>query len=286
VKTEEIIKQALKEDLGPGDVTVEALVPPALKGVARIVAKQAGIVAGVGVAAAVFEAADPQVVVTKIADSGDTVKPGQAILEIHGRAGSLLKAERTALNFLQHLSGIATQTGRFVAAVEGTGAVILDTRKTTPGLRLLEKEAVKAGGGENHRMGLHDLVLVKDNHLAMLGCKNEAEAVEKAIAKARAGVPAGMQIEVEVTTLKGALAAAQADAEMILLDNMTLEEMNTTVQQVGAECGRRRPLLEASGGVTLETVLAVAETGVDRISVGGLTHSVKALDIAMYLDID
>lgn len=286
---ERIIELALKEDLGTGDITVGALVPDTVTAVGEIVAKEEGVLAGVDVAVRTFQIVDETIEIERRLRDGDRVLPGDVIVTLHGRAASLLEAERTALNFLQRLSGVATITNRYVEAVSGTGAVILDTRKTTPGLRLLEKAAVKAGGGVNHRVGLYDMVLVKDNHLAVLDCGSEAEAVIEAVSRVRSTVDSAIGLEVEVTTVEGALAAAGAEADMILLDNMSLEELGRTVDRVEAACagsGRKMPQLEASGGVTLDTVRAIAETGVDRISVGALTHSVKALDIAMYLSFD
>lgn len=282
---EQIVDLALKEDLGTGDVTVRALVPPDIEGEAVVVAKEAGVLAGMAVAAQVFTHVDRAVTVDSTLSDGADLEPRDTIMKIRGRVASLLESERTALNFLQHLSGVATVTRRFVDEVKGTGAVILDTRKTTPGLRVLEKAAVAAGGGGNHRMGLFDMVLVKDNHLALLSDGDEPEAVRKAVGLARDRVAEGIAIEVEVSTTEGALAAARAGAEMILLDNMNLDELARTVREVKRECGEERPLLEASGGISLESVGAVARTGVDRISVGALTHSVKALDIAMYMSI-
>ncbi len=283
---ERIIDLALKEDLGSGDITVGALVSDSTKAQAEIVAKEEGVLAGVDVAVKTFLMVDEKLAIETTSSDGDRLRPGDLVASVHGRAASLLKAERTALNFLQRLSGVATITNRYVEAVDGTGAVILDTRKTTPGLRLLEKAAVKAGGGVNHRVGLYDMVLVKDNHLAVLNCRSEAEAVKKAVAKVRSTVDSRIGLEVEVTCTEGALAAAAAGADMILLDNMSVEQLSDTVARVGAACGKNRPQLEASGGVSLETVRAIARTGVDRISVGALTHSVKALDIAMYLNFD
>ncbi len=289
VDVDRIIDLALEEDLGSGDITVGALVPESVKAVGEIVAKEEGVLAGVDVAVRTFQIVDETTEIETSARDGDRVIPGTVIVTLRGRAASLLKAERTALNFLQRLSGVATITKRYVEAVDGTGAVILDTRKTTPGLRLLEKAAVKAGGGVNHRVGLHDMVLVKDNHLTILDCGSEPESVKKAVSKVRSSVDSAIGLEVEVTTVEGALAAAGAGADMILLDNMSLDELSRTVKRVDAacaECGRNRPQLEASGGVVLDRVRAIAETGVDRISVGALTHSVKALDIAMYLSFD
>jgi nicotinate-nucleotide pyrophosphorylase (carboxylating) len=286
MRADDIIDLALREDIGDGDITVDALVPRTIKATARIMAKEEGVLAGIAIAIRTFTLLDPEAAVELWKSDGDTLTRGDTIAEIRGSAGSLLKAERTALNFLQRLSGVATLTRRFVEAVEGTGAVILDTRKTTPGMRLLEKDAVRAGGGTNHRMGLYDMVLIKDNHLEIQGAKDEAEAVKKAVARARATICEGIQIEVEVRTKEAAVAAAHAGADLILLDNMTPDEMGAAVAAIGAEVGRNRPLVEASGGVTLESVRTVAGSGVDRISVGALTHSAGALDIAMYLSFD
>jgi len=275
----------LKEDLGTGDVTVRALVPPDLEGAAEIVAKETGVLAGVETAARVFTLNDGATKVERCLEDGAALEKGDTIVKVRGRVAALLESERTALNFLQHLSGVATKTQQYVRAVKGTRAVILDTRKTTPGLRIIEKAAVAAGGGGNHRMGLYDMVLVKDNHLALLSMADEPAAVEKAVRLARDRVPDGIAVEVEVSTREGALAAARAGAQMILLDNMNLDGLARTVEAIHGEFGESRPLLEASGGITRQSVRDVALTGVDRISVGALTHSVKALDIAMYMSI-
>jgi len=275
----------LKEDLGTGDVTVRALVPPDLEGAAEIVAKETGVLAGVETAARVFTLNDGATKVERCLEDGAALEKGDTIVKVRGRVAALLESERTALNFLQHLSGVATKTQQYVRAVKGTRAVILDTRRTTPGLRIIEKAAVAAGGGGNHRMGLYDMVLVKDNHLALLSMADEPAAVEKAVRLARDRVPDGIAVEVEVSTREGALAAARAGAQMILLDNMNLDGLARTVEAIHGEFGESRPLLEASGGITRQSVRDVALTGVDRISVGALTHSVKALDIAMYMSI-
>ena len=282
---DQIVAQALKEDLGTGDVTVRALVPPDLEGAAEIVAKETGVLAGVETAARVFTLNDGATKVERCLEDGAALEKGDTIVKVRGRVAALLESERTALNFLQHLSGVATKTQQYVRAVKGTWAVILDTRKTTPGLRIIEKAAVAAGGGGNHRMGLYDMVLVKDNHLALLSMADEPAAVEKAVRLARDRVPDGIAVEVEVSTREGALAAARAGAQMILLDNMNLDGLARTVEAIHGEFGESRPLLEASGGITRQSVRDVALTGVDRISVGALTHSVKALDIAMYMSI-
>ncbi len=283
---DDIVARALKEDLGPGDVTVDALVPADLKGTAIVTSKQDGVLAGTEPAVRTFALADASLSVDRELADGAVLRSGARILTVRGPAASLLKAERTALNFLQHLSGVATQTASFVKAVKETNAVILDTRKTTPGLRILEKAAVLAGGGANHRIGLFDMVLVKDNHLSLLEHRDESEAVEKAVSQARSAVKKGTKIEVEVATTPGALAAARAGADMVLLDNMSPFDMSETVRSIDREFGKERPLLEASGGITLNNVKVIAETGVDRISVGALTHSVTALDIAMYMSFD
>ena len=278
-----LIGAALKEDLGEGDVTVKALVPPKLKGTAEIRAKAEGRVSGLGAAHRVFEKVNRHLTIRTLVKEGAKIRPGDVLMTVKGNAGSLLEGERTALNFLQHLSGIATATARFVDAIAGTNAVILDTRKTIPGLRVLEKAAVKAGGGANHRMGLHDMILIKDNHLTVLDAEDEVEAVRIAVPRALARAPRGMKVEVEVTGLDAALEAARCGAHMVLLDNMTPRTMKRVMEALTKEFGTRRPLAEASGGVTLRRVRKVAESGVDRISVGALTHSAPALDIAMYI---
>lgn len=276
-----LAETALTEDVGPGDVTVQALVPPGTRAAARITAKGPGVLSGTAPAAAVFACMDPAPAVEVLRPDGSTLSPGEAVMAAEGEAAALLTAERTALNFLQHLSGVATLTRRFVHAVEGTRARILDTRKTLPGLRLLEKAAVRHGGGENHRLGLYDMVLIKDNHLALTGEAEEVRAVRAAVARALRSVAPGMKVQVEVTSFSGAIEAGRAGAHLVLLDNMTLSEMAAVVRAFEETFGEGRPLVEASGGVTLETVHAVAQTGVDRISVGMLTHSAPALDLAM-----
>lgn len=272
-----LISLALAEDLREiGDLTSAALIDPELKGSIDVVARQSGIVAGQPVAELLFQQIDHEVAwETKIAD-GSPVAPGSVIATVSGAVVSLLKGERTALNFLTQLSGVATLTRRFVDLVEGTKAIVLDTRKTWPGFRSLEKYAVRAGGGSNHRMGLYDAVLIKDNHLAAW-TKSGAGTIADAIAEVRGKVDAGITIEVEVDTLEQFETALPANPDSILLDNMSPDRLKQAV----AMRDDRAPevLLEASGGVTLETVREIAETGVDRISVGALTHSVTALDI-------
>jgi nicotinate-nucleotide pyrophosphorylase (carboxylating) len=269
---QELIDRALAEDVGAGDVTTDALVPPDARARARIVQREPGVVAGLRVAEAVFRRVDPELRWHPHAREGEWREAG-LVAEIAGSAGSILRGERVALNFLGRLSGIATLTARFVAAVEGTGARILDTRKTTPGLRTLEKGAVKAGGGANHRFGLFDAVLIKENHIAAAG------GVRVAVDRARAAARDGMLLEVECTSLEEIDEALAAGATRLLLDNMGTEEMAEAVRRVAG-----RAELEASGGVTLDTVRAIAETGVEYISVGALTHSAPALDLSLELD--
>ena len=265
---------ALAEDIGPGDATVEFFVDPQAQASARIFAKEAAVVAGVETAREVFARVDPELRVEVEREDGITVGPGDTVLTVRGRAGSVLSAERVALNFLQRLSGVATLTRRFVDAVEGTPAKILDTRKTTPGLRALEKAAVVAGGGHNHRMGLYDMVMVKDNHLLADG---SAAGLKAAILRAKAARP-GLRVELEADTLAQVRMFLALDAvDVILLDNMTLEELRTAV-----EMGRGGPVqFEASGGVNLQTVQEIAKTGVQWISVGALTHSARAIDFSL-----
>ncbi len=276
-QVEQLIDQALAEDLGQGDVTTEALIPKAQQGRASIVAKARGILAGVEVAKQVFLKADPELKLAILIEDGAEVKPGDIVTKIEGRVASILKAERIALNFLQRLSGIASETGHYVQAVKGLPVQITDTRKTTPGLRTLEKYAVRVGGGKNHRMHLGDGILIKDNHLAAL-C-HQGLSIKEIVTKARQKASPKLKIEVEVKTPQEAVEAAEAGADIIMLDNIGLEDMRQAVQLI-----RGRALIEASGGITLDRVRAVAETGVDLISIGALTHSAKALDISLELD--
>jgi nicotinate-nucleotide pyrophosphorylase (carboxylating) len=273
-----LVRRALAEDVGTGDVTTQATVDPSTHAVARITQKAPGVVVGLDVAAAVFRAVEPEVVITQTGPEGVWRENGP-VLEITGSAAALLAAERTALNFLQQLSGVATLTARCVRAVEGTGARILDTRKTTPGLRLLQKRAVLAGGGHNHRIGLYDAILIKENHAAMAG------GVGAAVRRANAHAP-GLLLEVECGTEDEVDEALAVAAELgltqdfrILLDNMTPAQLAHAVARVAG-----RAELEASGGFTLETIRAVASTGVDFISVGALTHSAAALDLSLLLE--
>jgi len=270
----DVVRRALREDLGlGGDITSAAVVPAGTRARGRIVARAPGVVCGVEVAAAAFLELDPGLEIRLSAADGDAVAAGTAVLEVTGRAHPILAAERVALNLLGHLSGIATLTRRFVDAVAGTGAVIADTRKTLPGLRALEKHAVRCGGGRNHRLRLDDAVLVKDNHLALVG------SVSDAVRRAREGVGHAVAVEVEVESLEALEEALAAGADVVLLDNMETSLLAEAVRRA-----RGRAITEASGGIRLETVRAVAETGVDVISVGAITHSAPALDVALELE--
>jgi nicotinate-nucleotide pyrophosphorylase (carboxylating) len=270
----QLIRMALAEDSGPGDITVKSFVPANKQARGTILAKESGIVAGIEVAQEVFQILDPAIRTKALRTNGDGVRRGDAVITLEGPAGSILTGERIALNFLQRLSGIATQTRRYVDAVAGTSAQILDTRKTTPGWRWLEKGAVRAGGGTNHRAGLYDMVMVKDNHLQAAGNLAELQA---GIDRAHALQP-GVRIEIEADrpeqvrdflTLRG--------VDVIMLDNMSLEEMRACVSLARGSGVK----LEASGNVTLERLPEIAATGVDFISSGALTHSVKSLDLSL-----
>jgi quinolinate synthase len=264
-----LIELAIAEDVGPGDATSEAVLPAGLLLQARIVAKEAGVVAGLPVAEAVLSRVDPALCLTAHAQDGDRVGPGDLIAEVSGPARGMLAAERTALNFLQRLSGIATLTRRFVDAVGGTHATILDTRKTHPGYRVLEKYAVRMGGGQNHRLGLYDMVLIKDNHIDAAG------SITAAVGRARAA-RADLPVEVEVRNEEELREALALDVDRVMLDNMDLDQMRAAVRETAG-----RVPLEASGNVDLGNVAAIAATGVDTISIGALTHSAPALDISM-----
>jgi nicotinate-nucleotide pyrophosphorylase (carboxylating) len=266
------IERALAEDLGDGDLTTRAVVPEGARARALIRQKEPGVLAGLRAARAVFERVDPELEVELLAPQGEWREPGP-VAEVTGAAASILAAERVALNFLGRLSGIATLTATYVRAVEGTGARILDTRKTTPGLRELEKEAVRAGGGVSHRGGLYDAILVKENHAALAG------GVGEAARRALEGAPSGVGAEVECRNFTEIQEALDAGITRILLDNMSPEDLRAAVELAGG-----RAELEASGGINLDTVRAVAETGVDFISVGALTHSAPALDVSLLLE--
>ena len=270
---DELVRDALEEDGAFDDLTTIATVVSERRARAALVARESGIVCGVALALDAFRLLDQKVAIRIDVEDGMKVTPGASVLFVNGNARALLSAERVALNFLQRLSGIASLTAQFVAAIEGTGAKILDTRKTTPGWRKLEKYAVRAGGGYNHRMDLSTAVLIKDNHLAALDGD-----IAKAVHRARELAP-GVKVEVECDNIEQVEHALAAGADIIMLDNMSLEDMRAAVRFV-----RKRAILEASGGVNLTTVRGIAETGVDWISVGALTHSAPSMDLALDFD--
>lgn len=270
-----LIEKALAEDIGTGDVTANYFVPEDRQAVALLVARQEGVIAGTELAMTVFRKVDAELDLSLLIEDGSRVAKGAIVMKISGSARSILTAERTALNFMQRLGGIATQTYDYVKAVEGTKARILDTRKTTPGWRVLEKAAVVSGGGMNHRMGLYDRAMVKDNHLVAEG---GLAALQSAIDRLLADHPK-VEVELEADRMEQVRAFLEMEGvDYILLDNMSLEEMREAVEMRGI---RTKPMLEASGGVTLASVRSIALTGVDFISVGALTHSVKAMDLAL-----
>jgi nicotinate-nucleotide pyrophosphorylase (carboxylating) len=264
------IRKALAEDLGSGDVTTRATVPDDARGEACLVAKEDLVLAGLPVFRQAFLELDPDIGFESFASEGHPVAGGTRVCLLSGRLSPILQAERTALNFLQRMSGIATLTRRYVEQVASTRALILDTRKTAPGLRLFDKYAVRMGGGVNHRFGLSDGVLIKDNHIAAAG------SVTRAVALARERSPHTLRVETEVEDVEGVREALDAGADIILLDNMPLDRIREAVKLADG-----RAMLEASGGVTLETVRAIAETGVDAVSVGALTHSARAADFSL-----
>lgn len=267
----DVVRRALAEDLGEaGDLTTEATVPAGSQSRAEVVARQAGTIAGTGVAASVFETVDPDLAVTVLVDDGQKIAPGTALMRVEGSSRSILVAERTALNLLGRMSGVATATARLVDAVAGTGAVITDTRKTMPGLRALDKYAVRMGGGRNHRFGLHDAVMIKDNHIAAVG------SITAAVEAARARVGHTVKIEVEVDSLAQLEELLAVGADIVLLDNMDPATLSKAVEMVDG-----RMVCEASGGVTLDSVREIAESGVDLISAGSVTHSAPQLDIGL-----
>jgi nicotinate-nucleotide pyrophosphorylase (carboxylating) len=268
-----LLELALAEDLGPGDVTTPLVVAEETLGKARIEARQPLVVCGLPIASAVFEAVDPDLRFESARREGESAPAGEPLAFVSGNLRAILAAERTALNFLGRMCGIATATRRFVAAVEGTGTRIVDTRKTVPGWRALDKYATAVGGALNHRAGLYDGILLKDNHVAMAG------GAALAVKSARAAAPAGMRIQVEVESEADAIAAVEAGADFLLLDNCTPSQMRAIAARVGD-----RALLEASGGVRIENVREIAETGVRRISIGWLTHSAPAADVALEID--
>jgi nicotinate-nucleotide pyrophosphorylase (carboxylating) len=265
-----LIESALKEDLPQGDITSESIIPADSESEAIILAKEEGVLAGIDVAARVFHRIDPSVIFVKNLNDGQMFRKGLKLAKIRGRSVSILKGERTALNFLQRMSGIATTTQKFVRAVQGTRTKILDTRKTTPGLRSLEKYAVKMGGGVNHRFNLSEMVLIKDNHLRIVG------SISQAVKRAKGRIKPGVRIEVETTSLEEVKEAVQSGADMIMLDNMSKDKVKEVVKWM-----KRRVPLEVSGKVTLKRVKEIASLGVDFISVGSLTHSYKSVDISL-----
>ena len=268
-----LIDMALAEDRGSGDWTTRWVIPARTRAQARIVAKADGVLSGLAVASAVFLRLDPRVEFVSTLNDGSAIRDGDVVCTIRGPARTILTGERTALNFLQRLSGIATMTRKFVEAVEGTETKILDTRKTTPGLRSLEKAAVKAGGGQNHRVGLYDMVLIKENHIAVAG------GVAEAVKRVRDANTRGLRVEVEVRTKDELRAALDIGCDIVLLDNMDVQQIRECVRVVK----QRSPEVktEASGNMTLDRVRTIAETGVDYISVGALTHSATALDLSL-----
>jgi nicotinate-nucleotide pyrophosphorylase (carboxylating) len=270
---DDIINNALREDIHTGDLTTLAVVPDLRPATARLVAKEEMTVAGMSVAARVFGLLDPSIVFESCCQDGQLLGKGAVLSKISGDAAQLLQGERVALNLLQRMSGIATLTAFYVAAVAGTGVRIVDTRKTTPGLRVLEKYAVRVGGGINHRTGLYDGILIKENHIVAAG------GIAEAIRRARAYIPHTLKIEIETETVDQVQIALEAGADIIMLDNMDCTTMRRCVELIGG-----RALVEASGGVNLDTVREIAETGVNIISIGALTHSPRAMDISMLLD--
>jgi nicotinate-nucleotide pyrophosphorylase (carboxylating) len=275
-ETEALIARALAEDTQGGDVTTDALIPMDLMGEARLVSEEDGVLSGLEAALAVFRRVDPAVETHADLAEGAGLEPGMVVGSVSGPVASILTAERTALNFVRRLSGVATETSRYVREVAGYDARILDTRKTTPGLRNLEKQAVAAGGGANHRRGLGDGVLIKDNHIEAL--RGQGMSLGEIVGKARANAPHSLKIEVEIEDPNDVEEAISAGADILLLDNMSTADMSAAVRLAGG-----RALIEASGRVSLRNVREVAATGVDLISVGALTHSSRALDIGLEL---
>ncbi|MFO7644219.1 MAG: carboxylating nicotinate-nucleotide diphosphorylase [Desulfosarcina sp.] len=272
--TDDLIQLALKEDIGPGDITTDHLVAPQSRGQGTIIAKADLIIAGLAVAAKVFQTLDPACLVDACGyRDGDAVAAGSTVIQVDGALGALLTGERTALNFLQRLSGIATQTRSWVGEVAGTTVKLVDTRKTTPGWRVLEKYAVRIGGAHNHRMGLYDGVLIKDNHIAACG------GIAAAVKKVRQSISHLVKVEVETGTLEAVQEALEAGVDVIMLDNMELDQIRQAVRIIN-----KRVLVEASGNVTRQQLKALAQTGVDLISIGALTHSALAVDLSMCIE--
>ena len=268
-----IVDYALQEDIGNGDITTNSLIPGDMQAKATMVTKASGVIAGLAVAEYVFKTLSPDVLWKTFVNDGDKVAKGTLILEISGSYRALLTGERLALNFLQRMSGVATMTANYIAALEGYKTKILDTRKTVPGLRLLDKYAVRMGGGTNHRIGLYDMVLIKDNHIKVAG------GITKAVEQIKRSVSKEIQIEVETTSIEEVKEALLSGADIIMLDNMSNSTMAECVKIIGG-----RAKVEASGNMTIERLKEVAATGVDYISIGALTHSVIALDISMNIE--
>lgn len=280
-----VVRLALAEDLGPGDVTTATFVPETLAGRAAYVAKAAGVVAGLPLLPLVFAELDPRVRVLNPVEDGTAVTPGTILAQVAGSARALLTGERVSLNLLQRLSGIATLTRRFVERAAGHPARILDTRKTLPGLRALEKYAVRVGGGQNHRMGLYDAVMIKDNHLRILTLAGNRARLRELVERARASLPPGGWVEAEAQSLEEVRELAAAGVDVLMLDNLDVPTMRQALAIVrGPAAGGRALKVEVSGGVKLETVGAIAALGVDWISVGALTHSAPALDISLEIE--
>ena len=269
-----LVERAISEDVSHNDVTTQSLIPSDSYCNCKILVKDSGVLAGIEIAIEVFKQIDPNIRSEILVHDGAEVNPGDVVANIQGRTKSILKGERVALNFLQHTSAIASETSKYVKAIRGSNARIVDTRKTTPGLREIEKYSVRVGGGYSHRFNLSDGILIKDNHISAL--KKLNYTIENIISKARENSPHTLSIEIEVETIREAEEALDAKADIILLDNMSIEDMRNVVNLVNGNC-----LLEASGGITIKTVKEVAETGVDLISVGSITHSVKSLDMSL-----
>lgn len=274
---EKIIRDALDEDIQSGDITTKAIIPELVFGNGKFLIKADGVIAGLNVARKVFQAVDEEIVFSQLVNDGKKVNRGEIVAEVIGKASSILTAERTTLNFLQRMSGIATMTNKFVEEISHTKAKILDTRKTVPGLRLLDKEAVRLGGGKNHRIGLFDMFLIKDNHIEIAGSITKAIEACRNFQRTK---NLNLKIEVETKNLDEVKEALACNFDIIMLDNFTIDLTKKAVEIIGGKC-----FVEASGNINLENVKEVAETGVDFISVGALTHSVKALDISLEVEL-
>ena len=273
-----LLDLGIEEDINTGDVTTESIIPESMNAVATMTAKQEGVISGIEIVKMVYDRFQDDVVFTPYFKDGDSVKKGDVILRIEASYPTLLRGERLSLNILQRMSGIATETARYVKELEGTQTELLDTRKTAPGLRVLDKLAVKHGGGTNHRMGLYDMAMIKDNHIKMAG------GISKAVEQVRSRIPSDIKVEVETTNLAEVHQAIEAGADIIMLDNMTTEAMKEAVEVIkAADKGIKT---EASGNMSIPRLIEVASTGVDYISVGALTHTVKAMDISMNIQIE